>query len=131
MEANADEGLLSLKARVDAQAMGLTYDPGQRDLPVLVKPPEMPASFSFDLTALHSRGSSQMNLEAREIEVDLDGNALRVSGSARMEADENGVWRPGQIVGDARLQLTNPTAFRDLTPGFLFEMDVVGVVSRE
>jgi len=122
LEAAADDGLFALKGRVDAQATGLTFDLGHRDLPVFVKPPEMPASIRFDLTALRPHGSSHMNVEAREIEVDLDGNSLRVSGSTRMESDENGAWIPGQIEGDARIRLTNPTALSGLAPGFPFKL---------
>jgi hypothetical protein len=116
LETGLDDQLCSLRGRFDAGAMGLSCDLGQSTLPTLVKPQGTPAGLSFHLTAVPSREAKRMDIEAREVEIDLNGNKLGAGGLLKMDADEGGCWRAGEFAVDAHAYMLNPSAARDLFP---------------
>ncbi|MGQ9651623.1 MAG: hypothetical protein ACUVXJ_16065 [Phycisphaerae bacterium] len=122
LETVLDEDLFSLKGHLDARQIGLSSDLGQRWVPTLSKPPGTPADFRFHLAAARLPGSQRIDIEARDVEFDLNGNTLRMGGLLQVTADADGAWQPRKLDVDCSVQLTDPPALREALPGCRFEM---------
>lgn len=122
LETVLDENLFSLKGQLDGREIGLSCDLGQRWVPTLSKPPGTPADLRFHLAAARLPESQCIDIEARDIEFDLNGNTLRMGGLLQVTADEDGAWQPRKLDVDCSVHLTDPVAVREALPGCRFEM---------
>ncbi|MDM8008194.1 MAG: hypothetical protein QUV05_18805 [Phycisphaerae bacterium] len=122
IETVLDADLFSLKGRLDAEHTGLSCDLSQRFAPTFSKPPGTPAEARFSLAAARSPGSQRVDLEAKDVEIDINGNTLKMGGLLQATVDPRGVWQPQKLDVDCSFQLTNPSAVREALPGCRFEM---------
>lgn len=121
LECGADNEVLSLKGELDAGGVGLAFDPGWSILSPIAKPPGIPATARFDVAAAALQESGKAQIEAREVEFDLNGNKLNLSGLVSMQADDKGAWAPLDFVADTHTWLSNPAAIREILPACPFE----------
>jgi len=122
LETVMDADLVSLKGRLDAEQLDLSCDLNQSVVPAFSKARGIPAECRFSLAAARSSESRQIDIEAKDVEIDLNGNTLKMGGLVQVTADPNGAWEPRRLDLDCSFELTDPAAIREALPGCRFEV---------